>query len=54
MSYFQTSWQPFPVQIMTHKKQMQIVEYLNYFDSSDARCMCEIKPGIDTAKAAIN
>jgi hypothetical protein len=57
MSHLPTSWQPFPVQIMTHKQQMQIMEYLNYFDStitSDARRTCEIKYRIATAKAVFN
>jgi hypothetical protein len=49
--------QPFPVEIITDKKQWENVEYLSYLGSlitDDARCTGEIKYTIITAKAAFN
>ena len=49
--------QPFPVQTMIHKKQLENVEYFNCLGSmitNDARCTREIKSTIVNAKAALN
>jgi hypothetical protein len=51
------SRQPSPVQIMTDQKQLENVEYFNYFGSmitSDARCTREIKSRSTMAIAALN
>jgi hypothetical protein len=52
-----TSREPFPVQIITDKKQLESVEYFSYLDSmitDDARCTREIQSRIAMAKAAFN
>ena len=48
--------QPFPVQTMIHKMQLQNVEHFNCLGSitNDARCTREIKSRISNAKAALN
>jgi hypothetical protein len=51
------SRQPSPMKIMIHQKQLENVEYFNYLGSmitNDARCTCEIKFRIATAKGAFN
>jgi hypothetical protein len=51
------SRQPSPIKIMVDQKQLENVEYFNYFGSMvtyDARCKCEIKSRIAMAKAAFN
>jgi hypothetical protein len=50
------SRQPSPTEIMIDQKQLENVEYFNYFGSitNDARCTCEIKYRIAMAKAAFN
>ena len=51
------SKQPFPVEIMMDQKQLENVVYLSYLGNlitDDARCTCEIKFRIFTAKAAFN
>jgi hypothetical protein len=50
------SRQPCPIK-MTDQKQLEYVEYFNYFGSmitNDARCTREIKSRIAMAKAAFN
>jgi hypothetical protein len=51
------SRQPYPIKIMIDQKQLQNVEYFNYFGSmiiNDARRTREIKSRIAMAKAAFN
>jgi hypothetical protein len=51
------SGQPSPMQIMTDQNQTENVKCFNYLGSSitnDARCTCEIKSGISTAKTTFN
>ena len=48
---------PSPIQIMIYQKQMENVEYFNYYGSvvtNDARCTQEIKSRIAMAEAAFN
>ena len=48
---------PSPIQIMIDQKQMETVEYFNYYGSmitNDARCTREIKSRTATAEAAFN
>jgi hypothetical protein len=49
--------QPSPVKIRIDQNQLEDWEYFNYLGSTitrDARCTCEIKSRIATAKAAFN
>jgi hypothetical protein len=49
--------QPYPIEIIINKKQLENVEYLNHLGSmltNDARCTREIKSRIAMAKAAFN
>jgi hypothetical protein len=42
---------------MIHQKQLENIEYFNYFGSmitNDARCTCEMKSRIAMEKAAFN
>jgi len=51
------SRQPSPIQIMTHQKHLENVEYFNCLSCmiiKDARCKREIKSKIAMAKAAFN
>ena len=51
------SRESFPVQIMIEQKQLEYVEYFNYFGSmitNDARCTREIKSKTAITKAAFN
>jgi hypothetical protein len=51
------SRQTSPIKIMINQKQLENVEYLNYFGSmipNDARCTREIKSRITMVKAAFN
>jgi hypothetical protein len=51
------SRQPSPLYITIDQKQLENVEYFNYWGSlitNDARCTREIKSRIATAKAAFN
>jgi hypothetical protein len=51
------SRQPYPIKMMIDQKQLENVEYFNYFGSiitNDARCTHEIKFRIAMAKAPIN
>jgi putative lipoic acid-binding regulatory protein len=51
------SRQPYPIQIMIDRKQLENVEYFNYLGSmitNDARCTREMKSRIAMAKAAFN
>jgi hypothetical protein len=57
MNVIRISRQPSPIKIMIDKKQVEDVEYLNYFGSvitNNARCTREIKSRIAMAKAAFN
>ena len=48
---------PFPLQAVTDQKQLENIEYFNYFGrliTNDARCTREIKYRIAMAKAAFN
>jgi hypothetical protein len=48
------SRQPYPIKIMTDRKQLENVEYFNYLGgmiTNDARCTREIKSRIIMAKA---
>jgi hypothetical protein len=51
------SRQPYPIKIMIYQKQLENVEYFNYFGSmitNNARCTREIKSRIAMTKAAFN
>jgi hypothetical protein len=51
------SRQPYPIKVIIDQKQLENVEYFNYFGSmitNDARCTREIKSRIAMAKAAFN
>jgi hypothetical protein len=51
------SKQPSPIKMMIAQKQLENVEYFNYFGSmitNDARCIREIKSSISMGKASFN